>query len=204
MARIVAPSRVQAGPTNSASEPPAIVVTSRDATSTTNTDDRPSRSGLRPPVRGERDTGAVGAPGGLALGRRPGHQRSCLAGLGVDDPQVRVVVVDEPHAVVLVGQPVDVAVVGQRRLAGLGLRRPAPAAACPRPSSRRASSIRTASDRPSGDHANVVHAASAGRSGGAPRRRRAAAGTPGRSRARSLASFGRSGSSSTQQPAVAR
>ena len=83
---------------------------------------------LRPAVGGERDAGAVGAPGGLALGRRPGDQRSCLARLGVDHPQVRVVVVDEADAVVLVRQPVDVAVIRQRRLAGLGLRRASPAA----------------------------------------------------------------------------
>ena len=137
---------------------------------------------LRPPVGGERDAGAVGAPGGLALGRRPGHQRSCLAGLGVDHPQVRVVVVDEADAVVLVRQPVDVAVVGQRRLAGLGLRRAAPAAACPRPSSRRASSTgRPASGRRATTRRRSRRAA--GRSAGAPRRRRAGAGTAGRSRA---------------------
>ena len=77
------------------------------------------------PVRGERDPGAVRRPGGMLLGRRTRDERPCRAGLDVDEPQVLVLVVDEAGAVVLVVQPVDEPVVGQRRLAGLRLRGPA-------------------------------------------------------------------------------
>ncbi len=78
------------------------------------------------PVGREGDPGAVRAPRGLALRGRAAHERARLAGLGVDEPQVRVAVIDEARSVELVAEAVDVAVVGQRHLAGL--RRGGPAA----------------------------------------------------------------------------
>ncbi len=73
---------------------------------------------------------AIRVPSGLQAGSPSGvgpltsDRASPVA--GIDEPQVRVAVVDEARAVELVAEPVDVAVVGQRHLAGL--RRGGPAA----------------------------------------------------------------------------
>ncbi len=79
-----------------------------------------------PAVRRERDPRPVRGPGRGRLGRGAGDQRSRRAGRHVHEPQVGVRVVDETGAVVLVAEPVEVAVIGERRLAGLGLPGPAP------------------------------------------------------------------------------
>ena len=156
----------------------------------------PVEIGVRPPVRGKGDPRAVRRPGGPGLRRRAAHQRPCRAGDRVHEPQVALPVVDEPRAVVLVAQAVDVAVVGQRRLAGLGLGRPSPAALVLRGRGAEGAG----QDRELGavrGPGEVRPRRAAGPSGGAPRRRRAAAGGPGRSPGGPSASFGRSGSSST-------
>ena len=114
------------GRMKAASGPPAIFVTAPLATSTVKTDDRWSRSGCGAAVGRERDPRAVRAPGGLALGVGPLTSDRASPVVGIDEPQVRVAVVDEARAVELVAEPVDVAVVGQRHLAGL--RRGGPAA----------------------------------------------------------------------------
>ena len=198
MTRIEAPSRVQVGPANSVSPPPTIVVTSRDATSTTKTDERPSRSGCgrRLAVNAMRVPSGLQAGSPSAVGPATSDRASPV--VGVDEPQVRVVVVDEADAVVLVRQPVDVAVVGQRRLAGLGLRRAGPSGGVSSAIVAPRELDRTASERPSGDQAKSV--TPRGRSV----RRRASPPSSGSRNSwsqssRSLASFGRSGSSSTSR-----
>ena len=145
------------------------------------TDDRPSRSGCGCRLA----VNAIRVPSGLQAGSPsgvgPATSEPGLARRGVDEPQVGVAVVDEPGAVELVAEPVDVAVVGQRRLAGLRRRRAGRASSTPPRSSPRASSRRR---RASGHRATTRTRwrRAAGRSAGAPRRRRAAAGRPGRSR----------------------
>ena len=135
---------------------------------------------VRPPVRGKRDPRPVRRPGGPGLRRRAAHQGARVARGRVHEPQVALAVVDEPGPVVLVAQAVDVAVVGQRRLAGLGLGRPPPAALVLLGAWRPGSwSGPRAGCRPGTRRSRRRRAA--GPSGGAPRRRRAAAGGPGRS-----------------------
>ena len=79
------------------------------------------------PVRGKGDPCAIRGPRRPGLRRRAAHQDPGRAGGDVHEPQVALPIVHEPGPVVLVAQPIDVAVVGQRRLAGLGLGRASPA-----------------------------------------------------------------------------
>ncbi len=69
----------------------------------------------------ERDAGAVRRPRGLGVRHRPVGQAAGLAGGHIDQPQVTDAVVLEPGAVEHVVEPVDEAVIGVRRLVGLGL-----------------------------------------------------------------------------------
>ena len=75
--------------------------------------------GVAAAIRGERDPRAIRRPGGRLVGRRPIGQAACFAGPGVDEPQVRDLVVDEARAVEHVAEPVDIAVIGFGRAAGL-------------------------------------------------------------------------------------
>ena len=180
-ARIALPSRVHVGSTKIES---AAVRDEADVPGrhVHRVDPEPGRE-VRVPaaVRRERDARPVRRPGGVRLGRRPDHQRPRRARLDVHQPEVLVLVVDEPGAVVLVAEAVDEPVVGQRRLAGLRLRGAAAAAAVllgGRAERRRQHRERASVRRPR----ELGHAlGQVGRAGG-PRRRRAAAGRPGSSR----------------------
>ena len=165
--------------------------------------DRSSRSGSRPPVRGEGDPRAVRRPGGRRLrGRarspapapRPWPRRRATGGSSRSSMK--------PVAVVLVGEAVDVAVVGQRRLAGLGLGRAAAAPLVLRLRGAERARQHRRAVVPSGRPGEARSRRAAGPSGGAPRRRRAAAGGPGRSPGGPSPRSGRSGSSSTSSAAV--
>ena len=93
--------------------------------------DRRTASGDRGPVR-RFAANAIRVPSGDQAGPAsadgPLTRARAVAGRRVHEPQVALAVVHEPGPVVLVAQAVDVAVVGQRRLAGLGLGRPSAAA----------------------------------------------------------------------------
>ena len=157
MATIAEPSGVQAGATKNASLPPAIVVTLPVPTS--DDEDRRPLVEVRvaPPVRGEGDARAVGRPGRRRLGGRAARRADrAVAGGHVDEPQVGVAIVDEAGAVELVGEPVDVAVVGAAAsrpawawAGGRGARRPPPRW-------RRGTSSGRRAVEPSGDQAKSV------------------------------------------------
>ena len=87
----------------------------------------PAEVRVATPVRGEGDPGAIRGPRRPGLRRRAAHECPGRTGGDVHEPQVALPIVHEPGTVVLVAQPIDVAVVRQRRLAGLGLGRASPA-----------------------------------------------------------------------------
>ena len=106
---------------------------------------RSSRSGSRRRLAANAIRVPSGDQAGSPSAVGPSVRRRASPVVGVDEPQVRVAVVDEARAVEHVAEPVDVAVVGRRRLAGL--RRGGPAAALRSSASVAPSELETTASR---------------------------------------------------------